>query len=100
MKNEGLIDDDVVFGFLKNILNEFLKKYTRDFINKAPNFSFRDFVPVLVLKKEMHDFQKSKEKGIYTSYSFGHLESNKTFLIILLDVRYNKTIYFVDEPYM
>jgi len=61
IKNEEIIDDDVMFGFLKNILNEFFKKYTRDFIDKAPNFSLRDFVPVL--KKEMHDFQKSKDKN-------------------------------------
>jgi len=44
--------------------------------------------------------RRDDSKGIYTSYSFGHLESYKTFRIILLDVRYNKTSYFVDEADM
>jgi len=38
-----------------------LKCYTKDYINKAPNFSLRDFVPKL--KKEMKDFEKLKNKN-------------------------------------
>jgi len=38
--------------------------------------------------------------GIYTSYSFGDLNTHKNFRIILLDVRYNKTSFFNKEPDM
>lgn len=60
MKYEETIEDEIIFGFLKNILVKLFTIYSREFLDKAPNFSLRDFVPTL--KKEMHEFEKSKDK--------------------------------------
>lgn len=37
--------------------------------------------------------RRHKGRGIYTTYSFGDKETFKTVRVILLDVRYDKTLY-------
>jgi len=45
---------------LKNIINVLFTRYSREFLDKAANFSLRDFVSVL--KKQMVEFENSKDK--------------------------------------
>lgn len=62
LKSSENLEDDVVFAFLKNIINVLLTKYTRAYLDAAPNFSLRDFVPVL--KKHMNEFGNSKDRKL------------------------------------
>jgi alkaline phosphatase D len=48
------------------------------------------------LDEPIHSGRRTEGKGIYTTYSFGVLNSHKTVRMILLDVRYNKTSYIRD----
>lgn len=67
LKNQENFDDEVIFAFLKNIINVLFTKYTREYLDQAPNFSLRDFV--CVLKKNMNEFQNSKQrKNIIIKY--------------------------------
>lgn len=45
---------------MKNIINVLFTRYSREFLDKAANFSLRDFVSVL--KKQMVEFENSKDK--------------------------------------
>lgn len=64
-----------------------------------------DFKKKNVTKKLYLDFieepqdspRRDTSNGIYATYSFGDLNTHKTFRVILLDVRYNKTSYIAEN---
>lgn len=76
-----------------------------DFAYNDANGNFREKI---LAKKLYLDFMEEPENskrrnpdiGIYTSYSFGDLNSHRNFKLILLDVRYNKTSFFKENADM
>ena len=76
--------DDHDFGFNDGnkyyLDKEHIKKLYLDFIDE-PNDSIR----------------RSLNRGIFTSYSFGDINTHKTVKIILLDVRYDKNSLVLDN---
>lgn len=87
---------------MKNIINSLFTRYSREILDKAANFSLRDFVSVL--KKQMKEFENSKDKKniikIFRNFSERREiddELQQTFINRTMGNNYQKAFFLIDK---